>query len=292
MIRVDAHLHLWDLEVSDYGWLSPELGPLYRSFAPDEAFAELRAAGFDAAVLVQAEDSERDTRFMLDVAEQHPWVVGVVGWVRLDDPRAAEVQLDRWEQSPWFCGVRHLVHEDPRDVLRLPDVLDTLRLLGARGVAFDVPDAWPRHLDDATEVARRLPDLTVVVDHLAKPPDPEAPDYGRWRSSTAAAAALPNTVAKVSGLQPLGGPLTPARARPLWETALELFGPSRLIYGSDWPMTTAAGGYQQTWRVLQPLVAELSSDEQSEVLGGTAARVYRLPVIVDGVEISSLPRFS
>jgi L-fuconolactonase len=276
MRRVDAHLHLWDLDASDYAWLTPDLGVLYRSFAPDEALAELRAAGFDGAVLVQAEDSERDTRFMLEVAEQHPWVDGVVGWVRLDDPRTAEEQLDRWQESPWFCGVRHLVHEDPREVLRLPEVLASLCALGARGLAFDVPDAWPRHLDDATEVARRLPDLTVVVDHLAKPPDVGAPEYDLWRSSIAAAAALPNTVAKVSGLQPPGGPLTPGRARPLWETALELFGPSRLLYGSDWPMTTTAGGYQETWRVLSPLIAELSTDEQSEVLGGTASRVYGL----------------
>ena len=276
MTRVDAHLHLWDLTVSDYRWLTPDLGELYQSFPPELALAELRAAGVDAAVLVQAEDSERDTEYMLDVAERYPWVAGVVGWVQLDDPGRAEQQLDHWQENPRFCGVRHLVHEDPRDVLRLPEVLESLRVLAARDVPLDVPDAWPRHLDDVEEVARRLPDLTVVVDHLAKPPEVGTADHDRWRSSIAAVAALPNTVAKFSGLQRPGRPVTPERARALWETALQLFGPSRLMYGSDWPMTVVAGGYQETWQVVSPLVRELTPDEQSAVLGGTATRVYRL----------------
>lgn len=276
MTRIDAHLHLWDLTVSDYRWLTPDLGELCQSFSPEHGFPELRAAGFDAAVLVQAEDSERDTQYMLDVAERHPWVAGVVGWVQLDDPGRAEQQLDRWQESPRFCGVRHLVHEDPRDVLRLPEVLRSLRVLAARDVPLDVPDAWPRHLDDVAELARRLPDLTVVVDHLAKPPDVGTSDHDRWRSSITAVAALPNTVAKFSGLQRPGRPVTAERARPLWETALELFGPSRLMYGSDWPMTVLAGGYQETWEVVSALVEELAPDEQSAVLGGTASRVYRL----------------
>ena len=276
-MRVDAHLHLWDLAVSDYAWLTPDLGALYRSFGPEDAVEELRAAALGGAVLVQAEDSERDTEFLLDVADRHPWVAGVVGWVQLDEPARAEEQLDRWQRSRWFCGVRHLVHEDPRDVLRIPAVLQSLGVLAARDVAFDVPDAWPRHLDDVRDVARLVPDLTVVVDHLGKPPHLGATDFDDWRSSLAAVAALPNTVAKFSGLQQPGQPVTPERARPLWEIALELFGPSRLMYGSDWPMTVVAGGYRATWSVASELIAELSADEQAMVLGQTAARVYRLP---------------
>lgn len=275
-LRVDAHLHVWDLSVSAYAWLRPEMGELYRSFPPDLAHAELRRAGLDGAVLVQAEDSERDTQFLLDVAAEQSWVLGVVGWVQLDDPERAEQQLGRWRGVPGFCGVRHLVHDDPREVLTFPAVLDSLRMLAAQGIPFDVPDAWPRHLRQVVDVARAVPELTVVIDHLAKPPDPGADDYPAWRATLAAAAALPNTVAKFSGLQRPGAPLTPGRVRPLWDSALELFGPSRLMYGGDWPMTVASGGYQSVWTVMSAFVRELSPDEQDLVLGGTATAVYGL----------------
>jgi L-fuconolactonase len=227
-------------------------------------------------VLVQAEDSEADTEFMLEVAAEHEWVAGVVGWVRLDDPAVAEAQLDRFAADPAFVGVRHLVHDDPRDnFLALPAVRTSLGLLAARGLPFDVPDAWPRHLAATGEVAAALPELTVVVDHLGKPPHAR-PDFAEWRSVLAEVAARRNTVAKVSGLQVRGTPFTADVLRPAWEAALELFGPDRLIWGSDWPMTLLTDGYSGTWDVLSALVGELTPDEQQKILAGTAGRVYRL----------------
>jgi L-fuconolactonase len=273
---VDAHLHIWDLEGSDYSWLTPELGPLYATFTPEQAQAELRAAGIDSAVLVQAEDSERDTELMLEAAGSHPWIAGVVGWVPLDDPAAAERRLDRWGAELRLVGVRHLVHDDPRDdFLALPPVRTSLGLLAARGMPFDVPDAWPRHLAATADLAAALPDLRVVVDHLGKPPFGGA-GWERWRSTLADVAACPNTVAKVSGLQVPGRRFTVAEVRPAWEVALELFGPERLMWGSDWPLTVLVGGYQQAWDVMSSLVAELSPDEQAHVMSATAAGVYKL----------------
>ena len=126
---VDAHLHLWDRSRGGYPWITPELGPLDRDFAPEEAAAELRAAGVDAAILVQADDSAADTRFMLDVAAANDWVVGVVGWVPLDDERAAASALDALDGEPLLRGIRHLVHDDPRDdFLDLPDLGAVRRL--------------------------------------------------------------------------------------------------------------------------------------------------------------------
>jgi L-fuconolactonase len=276
MAVVDAHLHLWDLRRSAYEWITPELGPLHTTFTAERAHAELRGAGVGRAVLVQAEDSEADTEFMLEVATANSWVAGVVGWLKLDDPAAAERQLDRWSAEPTFVGVRHLVHDDPRDdFLALPAVRTSLRLLAARGLPFDVPDAWPRHLAATAELAAALPGLTVVLDHLGKPPHGQ-PEFAEWRSVLADVAAHPNTVAKVSGLQVRGMPFTADVLRPAWDAALELFGPHRLIWGSDWPMTLLAAGYAGTWDVLSALVGELTADEQQKVLAGTACRVYRL----------------
>jgi L-fuconolactonase len=286
-VIIDAHLHLWDLDRSAYSWITPELGPLHTTITAERAHAELRRAGVDRAVLVQAEDSTVDTEFMLEVAAAHDWVAGVVGWVYLDDPYVTESQLDRHGANPAFVGVRHLVHDDPRDdFLALPPVRRSLGLLAERGIPFDVPDAWPRHLAAVGELAAGLPDLTVVVDHLGKPPHGK-PEFPEWRGVLASVAACPNTVAKVSGLQVRGIPFTAEVLRPAWDVALELFGPDRLIWGSDWPMTLLTEGYAGTWEVLSGLVGELTPDEQAKILAGTAGRVYGLQAVSARWPISS-----
>jgi L-fuconolactonase len=272
---VDAHLHLWDLERSAYSWITPELGPLDTTITAERARAELDACGIGRAVLVQAEDSAADTAFMLEVADRCDWVAGVVGWVRLDEPATTEDQLGRWLAHPAFRGVRHLVHDDPRDdFLALPAVRRSLGLLAAVGLPFDVPDAWPRHLAAVAELAAALPGLTVVVDHLGKPP--AGATSGAWRAVLADVAARPNTVAKVSGLQVPGTPFTVQAVRPAWDAALELFGPDRLMWGSDWPMTLLTAGYAATWEVMAALIGELTPAEQRLLLSGTATRVYDL----------------
>ncbi|HEV7185278.1 MAG TPA: amidohydrolase family protein [Leifsonia sp.] len=274
--RIDAHLHLWDLDTGGYAWLTPEHGALYSTFTAEQARAELDAAGVESAILVQAEDSLRDTDYLLGVAEKYPWVAGVVGWVPLDEPDAAEAALERWGAHPALCGIRHLVHDDPRtDFLELARVRSSLALLARRGLAFDIPDAWPAHLDQAGDLARTLPELTVVVDHLAKPPIGRD-DFGAWRSSFADVAALPNTVAKVSGLTLPGVPFTAAALRPAWDAALDLFGPSRLMYGGDWPISVRFGGYQRAWAVYSEWIGELSAVEQERILWNTAVETYSL----------------
>ncbi len=279
--RLDAHLHVWDLSRSAYQWLTPEHGPLYATFTPEQARTQLDMCGVAAAVLVQAEDSERDTELMLDAAARYRWVAGVVGWVRLDDPAAAHRQLSRWQDHPAFCGVRHLVHDDPRDdFLALRGVRTSLRLVAERGLPLDVPDAWPRHLAAVADLATALPELSIVVDHLGKPPFGR-PEWAVWRQVLAEVAARPNTVAKVSGLQQPGVGITADAVRPAWDTALELFGPGRLLWGSDWPLTTRSGGYRAAWEAVSALVGELSAAEQRQVLAGTACRVYGLAAVPD-----------
>ena len=275
---IDSHLHVWDLTSGDYAWLRPEHGELYASFTPEMAKRELDAAKVAAAVLVQAADSEADTRYLLEVADRFEFVAGVVGWVRLDHPRRTTDQLDDYGKHPSFRGVRHLVHDDPRnDFLELPAVRESLSLLAERGLPFDVPDAWPRHLAGVAALAAELPELKVVVDHLGKPPRGRD-DFDDWAHALREVARRPNTVAKVSGLQVEGQPLTVDALRPVWEIALEAFGPARLMFGGDWPMTVPSGGYQPTWAILSELVGELSGHEQEAVLAGTAADVYRIDI--------------
>jgi len=275
--EIDAHLHLWDLARSGYGWITPGHGPLHADITAEQARAELDGCGVRRAVLVQADDTEADTAFLVEVAQRCDWVAGVVGWVQLDDPAVAAGQLERLRSARTVCGIRHLVHDDPRDdFLELAGVRSSLRLLADAGFPLDVPDAWPRHLVAVAELAAALPELTVVVDHLGKPP-PAGPEQQKaWRDVLAMVADRPNTVAKVSGLQAPGHPFTVEAVRPAWETGLELFGPDRLMWGSDWPMTLLTAGYAGTWQVMSALIGELSADEQRLLLGDTARRTYRL----------------
>jgi L-fuconolactonase len=273
---IDAHLHLWDLASGGYSWLTPDAGALHATFRAADAEVELGAAHIDAAVLVQADDTEADTDAMLRVADENEWVAGVVGWVQLDDPAVAEEQLDRRLRHAAFRGVRHLVHDDPRDdFLELATVRRSLGLLAEHAVPFDVPDAWPRHLAQVTGLAADIPALTVVLDHLGKPPRGRD-DLPDWRTEFERLAALPNTVAKVSGLRAPGAEYSADALRDVWELTLEAFGPERMMWGSDWPMTVPDGGYGPTFDVLAELVAELDDAEADLVLGGTATRVYGL----------------
>lgn len=280
MTVIDAHLHVWELAGGGYGWLGPQHGDLFRSFTIEEAGRELATAGVDRGVLVQADDTEADTRAMLAAADAAPFVAGVVGWVRLEDPAEAARQLA--DYGVRLCGVRQLIHDDPRDdVLDLPDVRRSLGLLAERGLPFDVPDAWPRHLPRLPALADALPDLTLVLDHLGKPPRGTA-EIGAWAAAVRDLARRPNVVAKVSGLQASGRPFTADALRPVWEIALDAFGPDRLMYGGDWPMTVPDGGYAAHWQVVRGLVDELAPAERDRVLAGTAASVYRLAPAGEG----------
>jgi L-fuconolactonase len=273
---LDAHLHVWDLSVCRYPWLTPELGELYATFPPELAAEQLATNGIPAAVIVQAEDSLAETDYLLSVADRHSWVAGVVGWLPLAEPDQAQAAMEERAADRRFRGVRHLVHDDPRaDFLDLPAVRTSLRRVSAFGYPFDVPDAWPRHLAQAGRVARDVPELTVVIDHLAKPPLGR-PDEPAWRQELARVGGYPNVVAKVSGLHLPGVPYTVEALRPAWELALEVFGANRLMFGSDWPICVPHGGYQPTFEVLTTLVGELSPAEQALVMSGTAARVYGL----------------
>ena len=180
-------------------------------------------------------DTTADTDSMLDTAAGQGFIGGVVGWVPLVEPAALDAELDRLAGR--LCGVRHLIHReaDPAWILR-PDVGLGLRQLERLGLPFDLVAVFPDHLSLVPEVARRQPDLVLVIDHLAKPPY-RADGWDEWRVQLRAAAAAPTVRAKISGLDTSAGPgWTVDELRPAFEVALEAFGPDRLLFGSDWPV--------------------------------------------------------
>lgn len=276
-VVVDAHQHVWNPATADYPWLTPDLAVLDRVYDQPDVESELRAAGIDLTVLVQAADNLQDSENMFRVARDNPGIAGVVAWVPLHDVAAAARVLDSWVGRP-VVGVRHLVHRepDPNWLLR-PDVQDGLALLAERGLAFDVCAETPQLLAHVPALAVAHPRLRLVVDHLGKPPIRER-GWQPWARLIADAAALPNVTAKLSGLNTAAEPGWTAESfEPYVEHALEVFGPDRLMYGGDWPFALlAADSYAQIHAALLATVASLPDGERAAVMGGTARRIYRL----------------
>jgi L-fuconolactonase len=273
--RLDAHLHVWERAASDYAWLDPE-DELFADFPAERAASELAASGIGHAILVQADDTVRDTRYLLDVANNSDWVAGVVGWVPLADSSRAIRQLDELDSHPALLGIRELVHlRAEREYLARRDVRETLAAIAFRELTFDVPDAWPNHLHAVPELADALPELTIVVDHLGKPPLADE-EFARWRELLIDCAARPNVVTKFSGWSDYSTALGADAARSLLDFALGVFGSSRVCWGSDWPISTKFRDYAATYSDAVGLISELSESEQADLLFGAAARAYRV----------------
>lgn len=273
---VDTHQHLWKPSERAYQWLEGVGAPLEADFGPELVERDVAAAGITATVVVQAADTYEDTFYMLAVARAVPLIAGVVAWAPLDRPEEAGAALDLYADSA-VCGIRVLNHDyaDPRWLLRA-DVAETLTLVANRAFTLDVVSVTPEHLRMIAELAERNPDLTIVIDHLAKP-DIAGRAWEPWAGLMADAARHPNVHAKISGLNTVSGTnWSAADWQPYVDLALQHFGSSRLMLGSDWPVATLAGDFAGVWAAQRHVIGMLSSNEQDDILFRTAARVYAL----------------
>ncbi|QHC67761.1 amidohydrolase family protein [Rathayibacter sp. VKM Ac-2759] len=278
-VVIDSHQHVWDRTRARYDWLGPDLPEIDRSIFFDELRPQLRAAGVDATVLVQSADEAADTDEMLRVAAANPEIAGVVVHVPLERPQEAHDRLVELRRDAHVVGVRNLIHDrpDPDWILR-PDVDEGLGVLEAAGVPFDYVAVLPRHLEHLPVLAERHPELSIVIDHLSKPPIGLSSDEP-WRSLIARAAENPRVFAKVSGLYsatPDAASWTTEQLVPVVEHALASFGAERLMYGGDWPVSLTAGGYARIWAALHEATAGWSEAESARLWGGTAQEFYRL----------------
>jgi L-fuconolactonase len=276
---VDAHQHVWDPARASYDWLGPELAPIDRAIGFDELRPSLDRAGVTSTVLVQSADNAEDTRLMLEVAAANLEIAAVVAFVPLDRPADAERDLAELRQNPLVVGVRNLIHNHPDpDWLLRPDVDAGLSVLEQAGVTFDLVAVLSRHLELVPLLSERHPGLRIVIDHLGKPPiglDASEP----WWQLIADAATNPMVYAKVSGLYSATtdpGAWTPDVVRPFFLHACDKFGPDRLMYGGDWPISLLAGGYERVWEGLSELFDELDPDDRDRLLSGTATDFYGL----------------
>jgi len=275
---IDTHQHLWKPSERRYEWLDAVGTPLNADFGPEDVEADVAAAGITGTVLVQAADSYEDTFYMLSVASRVPVVRGVVGWVPLDRAAEAEAALDAYATTV-VRGIRVLNHNypDPRWLLR-DDVAAGVGLLAPRGLSLDVVSVVPENLPMIVELAARHPDLTIMLDHLAKP-DIAGRGWEPWASLIAEVAAQPNVSVKISGLNIASGPEWTWRDwLPYVDHAVAQFGSGRVMLGSDWPVSTLAGDFGGVWLAQRQVIAHLTPNQQDDILYRSALRAYSLDV--------------
>ncbi len=290
-MKIDTHQHYWHYRAEDFPWISAAMPALQRDCLPSDCAPSMRAAGVDAVVAVQARTLATETDFLLHVAESHPDVIGVVGWADLGAVDL-EHRLERWAEHAAFKGLRHIL-QDESDVsawVNAPAINGGMRALQRRGLTYDVL-VFDHQLPHVMEFCARHDRHWLVLDHVGKPAirdwagDPEA--SCRWRNCVRELATLPHVMCKLSGAVTetdwgTHHGTTPDDAKLIWscfDHALDVFGPQRLMYGSDWPVCQLAAPYAGVHDLAhQWAKSRLTVQEQEAFWASNAIRCYGLNV--------------
>ena len=273
---IDAHQHFWHYDPTRCAWITDAMAMLRRDFLPSDLEPELAQNGVDACVLVQVEQSERETEFLLQLGDRSEKIAGVVGWIDLASLNIVE-KLRQYTRFKKLRGFRHIVQDEPDDRFLLrEEVVRGVQALNDFGYTYDIL-IYPKQLPAAVELVLRLPEQRFVVDHLAKPMIREN-ILEPWASQMRAIAKFPNVYCKVSGL------VTEAKWEsweekdfwPYLDVVCEAFGAKRLMFGSDWPVCLLASNYSEVKQLIECYAQNFSSLEREQIFGGTAAHFYGL----------------
>lgn len=277
-MKIDSHHHFWKYTAKEYDWITPEMSVIRRDFLPPVLAAEMKHAGIDGVVSVQARQTVEETKFLLDFASKHDFIKGVVGWVPLADPKAAaHVEAMMSLGNPKLRGFRHVLQGEPDDNYMLrADFNEGVKALHYWGMVYDIL-IFEKHLPQTIEFVDRHPQQIFVVDHIAKPVIKQN-SFKAWAANMKKLAERPNVFCKVSGMVTEADwkKWTEAQLKPYFETVLEAFTPRRLMFGSDWPVCLVACPYAKWVKVVENAYAKLSADEKARIFGQTAINAYEL----------------
>jgi L-fuconolactonase len=274
IIKIDAHQHFWQYNQPDFGWINEKMAKIKRSFLPSELEQELSRFGFNGSIAVQARQSLEETRWLLQLADDSLYIKGVVGWVDLCS-QEIENQLKEFSKHPKFVGVRHVVQDEPDDdFMSRPNFQHGISLLENYGLTFDLL-LFPKHLPAAVELVRKFPFQKFVLDHIAKPLIAEQV-LSPWQEDIYKLASCPNVLCKLSGMvtEADWSKHNQETFDPYLEVVYKAFGPERLMIGSDWPVCTLAGSYQEVMKIVINFISKLPQIEQDQILGLNCARFY------------------
>jgi L-fuconolactonase len=273
---IDSHQHFWQIEKFNYEWMSPTDKILYRDFLPDNFEQVLQQNGVAKSVAVQAHQSIEEARWLLELSDQFDFIAGVVGWVDLQSENLSQ-QLDELTKHPKFKGVRHVVQDEPDDdwIIR-PKVIEGIKTLVKYDLTYDIL-VFPRHLKYVKILLENCPEIKFVIDHFAKPPIASG-EIAEWSNDIIEVAKFPNVYCKLSGLVTEANHQnwTKEDLQPYINVAMEAFGANRLMYGSDYPVCLLAASYQKVLETYQSFLADLTEDEQNQILFQNATEFYKL----------------
>jgi L-fuconolactonase len=275
-MRLDAHQHFWTYSPTEHTWMTDNMGTLKHDFLPQDLEPLLAGIGFDGCITVQARQNLEETRWLLELAEQHSFIKGVVGWVDLRSDRLS-AQLERFASHPKLVGVRHVVHDEVDDNFMLrEDFRCGIAQLLDFNLTYDLL-LFPKHLPVAVQLAKEFPQQPFVLDHIAKPGIAEGL-VSPWREDLQTLANLPNVFCKLSGMvtEAKWNQWRPTEFHRYLDIVLDAFGSSRLMIGSDWPVCTLSGEYEPVMKIVVDYVQRLPLAAQAEILGDNCARFYQI----------------
>jgi L-fuconolactonase len=274
-MRIDAHQHFWHFDPVRDAWITQEMSVIRKDFLPEDLQPLLTDNNIQGSVAVQADQSEDETRFLLELSEEHPFIQGVVGWVDLLGPRLRE-RLEHFCEFDRFKGVRHIAQAEADHFLARGDVVHRLGVLAEFDLTYDIL-VYQHQLPAVLSLVRRLPNQPFVLDHLAKPLV-EQGVVEPWATHMKELASHPNVCCKVSGLvtEASWNGWNPQDFVPYLDVVFEAFGPDRLMFGSDWPVCLLAATYGEVVALVETYVQDYSEVERDGIFGGNAASVYGL----------------
>jgi L-fuconolactonase len=274
MLKLDSHQHFWKYSDAEYGWIDDNT--LRRDFLPDDLHKELKSAGIDGSISVQARQTTGETEWLLSLAEQNSFLRGVVGWVPLTSP-SVEGDIEKYASHRKLKAVRHVVQDekDDRYILR-PDFNAGVALLDKHGLAYDIL-IFEKHLPYAIQFVDKHPNQRFILDHIAKPRIREGA-VQPWRDNLREMAKRPNVWCKVSGVVTEADhqKWTEAQVRFYIDAAIDAFTPKRIMFGTDWPVCTTATTYKNWTELMRRATKNLSPSERDSIFGGAAAAAYRI----------------
>ncbi len=274
--RIDSHHHLWKYDPVEYDWIDDSMKVIRSNFLPEHLAKEIHAVGIDGVVTVQARQTVAETDWLLGMAEKNAFMKGVVGWVPLTDPKVAGV-IERFAGHPKLKAMRHVVQAepDPNYILR-DDFNAGIRALRPFKLAYDIL-IFERQLPQSIQFVDRHPDQIFILDHIAKPRIKENV-ISPWRENIKEMAKRQNVYCKISGMVTEADYhlWTEKQLDPYFATVFEAFGPKRLMFGSDWPVSLVATSYGRWFKLVSKKIERFSVSERDRILGGTAMEAYKL----------------
>ncbi len=273
---IDAHHHFWNYDPVDFDWIDDDMASIRRSFLPDDLQRTIAGTGVEGVISVQARQMVEETDWLLLLASENKFIRGVVGWLPLASEEIYSL-LEKYATNPWLKGVRHVVQDEPDPEFMLGEKFNRgISLLKDFQLVYDIL-IFEHQLPNTIRFVDRHPDQVFVLDHIAKPKI-RMHEIENWRKNLKELAKRENVSCKISGMVTEADykNWTPEELQPYFDTVLEAFGPSRLLFGSDWPVCLVATTYQGWLSLVQKVFAGLSSEEQNQIFYQNAVRIYQL----------------